>query len=63
MCNVAVPREGNLSEYFLYSSILSCEDVAKSDAETDKSVSVLRHDAYTSACFIGTSHSNVIYNN
>ena len=26
------------------SSILSCEDVAKSDAETDKSVSVLRHD-------------------
>ena len=27
------------------SSILSCEDVAKSDAETDKSVSVLRHDA------------------
>ena len=27
------------------SSILSCEDVAKSDAETDESVSVLRHDA------------------
>ena len=45
------------------SSILSCEDVAKCDGETDKSVSVLRHDAYTSARFIGTSHSNVIYNN
>ena len=27
------------------SSILSCEDVAKSEAESDKSVSVLRHDA------------------
>ena len=45
------------------SSILSCEDVAKSDAETDKSVSVLRHHAQTLTCFIGTSHSNIIYNN
>ena len=33
VCNVAVPQEEKLTEYFLY---LSCEDVAKLDAESDK---------------------------
>ena len=60
MCNVAVPREGNCLNI---SSILSSEDVTESDAESDKSVSALRHDAITLARFIGSSHSNVIYNN
>ena len=42
VCNVAVPREGKLSEYL---SFLSCEDVTELDAASDKSVSVLRNDA------------------
>ena len=45
------------------SPILSCEDAAEYEAESDKSVSVFSHDAYTFARFIGTSHSNIIYNN
>ena len=59
--NVAVPQEGKLSEYFLSFVLQRC---CQTGAESDKSVSVLRRDAYTLALFfIRTSHSNVIYIN